>query len=48
MSDEYVYKISNRYLQKWLRYDINMSKTGTFHFIPGVYCDFPNFIFYRF
>ena len=22
MSDEYVYKISSRYLQKWLRYDI--------------------------
>ena len=46
MADEYVHKMSNRYLQKWLRYDIkDLSKTGTFHVVSGLYRDFPNFIF---
>ena len=31
MADKYVYKISSRYFQKWLRYDIKHAKTGTFH-----------------
>ena len=44
MADEYVHKISSRYLQKWLRYDIKRVKTGTFHVISGLYRDFPNFI----
>ena len=48
MSDEYVYKISSRYLQKSLRYDIKHVKKGTFHLISGHYRDFPNFIFDRF
>ena len=46
MADEYEYKISSRYLQKWLSYDKNMSKTGTFHFISGLYRDLPNLIFW--
>ena len=45
MADEYVYTISSRYLQKWLRYDIKHVKTVTFHVISGLYRDFPNFIF---
>ena len=46
MADEFVYKISRRYLQKWLGYDIKHGvKTGTFHVISGLYRDFPNFIF---
>ena len=45
MADEYVHKIASRYLQKWLRCDINMSKTGIFHVISGLYRAFPNFIF---
>ena len=28
MADEYVYKISSRYLQKWLRYDIKHVKNS--------------------
>ena len=48
MADEYVYKISSRYLQKWLRYDIKHVKTGTFHVISGLYRDFPNLFFDRF
>ena len=36
MTDEYVYKISSRYLQKWLRY--NMKRV--------IYRDLPNFIFW--
>ena len=32
MSHEYVYKISSRYLQKWLRYDIKLIKNR--HFSP--------------
>ena len=48
MTDEDVYKISSSYLQKWLRYDIIHVKTGTFHLISGLNCDFPNFIFDRF
>ena len=46
MADEYVYKVSSRYLQKWLRYDIKHVKTDTFHIISRPYCDFPNFIFW--
>ena len=46
MADEYVYQISSRYLQQWLRYNIDMSKTGTCHLISGPYRDFPNFIFW--
>ena len=30
MTDEYVYKISSRYLQKWLRYDIKLVKNSHF------------------
>ena len=45
MADEYVHKISSRYLQKWLRYDIKHVKRGSFHVISGLYRDFPNFIF---
>ena len=29
MVDEYVYKMSSRWLQKWLSYDIKHVKTGT-------------------
>ena len=43
MPDEYVYKISSRYLQKWLRYDIE--HISTFHVISGLDRGFPNFIF---
>ena len=46
MADEYLYKISSRYIQKWLRYDIKDVKTGTFHVISGLYRDFPNFPFW--
>ena len=45
MADEYVHKISSRYLQKWLRYDIKRVKTVTFHVTSGLYRDFPNLIF---
>ena len=45
MSHEYVYKISSRYPQKWLRYYIKDVKKGTFHVISGLYRDFPNFVF---
>ena len=30
MADEYLYKISSRYLQKWLRYDIKHVKNRHF------------------
>ena len=30
MADEYVHKISSRYLQKWLRYDIKRVKNRHF------------------
>ena len=30
MADEYVYKISSQYLQKWLRYDIKHVKNRHF------------------
>ena len=30
MSDKYVYKVSSRYLQKWLRYDIKRVKNRNF------------------
>ena len=42
MTDEYVYKISSRYLQKWPIYD-KTSKTGTFHVISGLHRDFQIF-----
>ena len=45
MADEYVYKISSRYLKKWLSYDIKHVKTGTFYVISGLDRDFPNCIF---
>ena len=45
ISDEYVYKISTIYLQKWLSYDIQHVKIRHFHAISGLYRDFPNFIF---
>ena len=48
MAHKYVYKMSRRYLQKCLRYDINHVKTDTFHLISGLYLHFPNFIFSRF
>ena len=48
MTHKYVYKMSRRYLQKYLRYDINHVKTDTFHLISGLYLHFPNFIFSRF
>ena len=46
MTGEYVYKISSRYLQKWLRYDIKHVKKVTFHVISGLDRDFPYFIFW--
>ena len=39
MSHEYVYKISSRYLQKWLRYNIKHVKNRHFHVISGIYRD---------
>ena len=45
IADEYVYTISSRYLQKWLRYDIKYVKNRHFHVISGLYRDFPHFIF---
>ena len=45
MADEYVYKISSQYLQKWLRYDIKHVKTRHFSRHFGLYRDFPDFIF---
>ena len=40
------YKISSRYLQKWLRYSIKHVKNmHFFHVISGLYRDFPNFCF---
>ena len=48
MADEHVYKISSRYLQKWLRYYMKHVKNRHFHVISGFYRDFPYFfIFYR-
>ena len=46
MADEYVYKISSRYLQKWLRYDIKHVKSRHFsrHFV--LYRDFSEFYFF--
>ena len=43
MTDEYVHKISSRYLKKWLRYDIKHVKNKHFHVISGR--DFSNFIY---
>ena len=48
MSHEYVYKVSSRYLQKWLRYNIEHVKNRHFHVISGLYRDFPNFAFDQF
>ena len=45
MADGYVYKISSRYLQKWLSCYIKHVKTVIFHVISGFSCDIPNFIF---
>ena len=46
MADEYVHKISSRYLQKWLlRYDRKHVKNRHFSRHFGLYRDFPNFIF---
>ena len=45
---ECVYKISTRYLQKWLRYDTKHVKSGTFQVISGLNRDFPNFILTHF
>ena len=36
LTDEYVHKISSRYLQKWLRYDIKHVKNRHFHVISGL------------
>ena len=47
MANDYVHKMSSRYLQKWLRYDIKHVKNRHFHVISGLdYRDFPNFIFW--
>ena len=45
MADEYVYKMSSRYLLKWLRYDIKHDKNR--HFSPhfGTLPRFPEFYF---
>ena len=40
MANEYAYKISSRYLQKWLSYDIKHIKPGTFHVISGLHVIF--------
>ena len=48
MADKYVYNISRRYLQKWLRYDTKHVKNRHFSRPLGPYRDFPNFIFDRF
>ena len=45
MADEYVHKISSRYLQKWLRYDIKHVKNR--HFSLRDLRDFQNFIFWQ-
>ena len=45
MADEYVYKISSRYLHTWLRYDMKHVKNRHFHVISGLDRDFPNCIF---
>ena len=45
MANEYVYKISSRYLQKWLWYDIKHVKNKHFSRHFGLDRDFPNFIF---
>ena len=47
-ANEYMYKISSRYLQKWLSYDIKHVKNSHFSRHFGLYRDFPNFIFERF
>ena len=39
MSDEYVYKISSRYFQKWLSYDIK-------HVENNQICTFSPFLFF--
>ena len=36
MADEYVYTISSRYLQKWLRYDIKCQKQTLFTSFPDI------------
>ena len=49
MADKYVYKVSSRYLQKWLSYDIKHVKKGTFHVIWELFAIFLIlFYFYRF
>ena len=45
MSHEYVYTISSRYLQKWLKYSIKHVKNRHFHVISELYRYFPNFVF---
>ena len=45
MSHEYVYKISSRYLQKWLRYDIKHVKKQALFTSFRDYRHFPNFYF---
>ena len=45
MADEYVYKISSRYLQKWLRYDIKHVKNSHFSRNFGILPRFSEFCF---
>ena len=45
MADEYVYKISSRYLQKWLRYDIKHVKNRHFSRHFGTLPRFSEFYF---
>ena len=37
MADKYVHKISSRYLQKWLRYDIKHVKNGGLLYFHSVF-----------
>ena len=45
MADEYVYKMSSRYLQKWLRYDIEHFKNRNFSRHFWTLPQFPEFYF---
>ena len=45
MADEYLYKLSSRYLQKWLRYDKNYVKNRHFPRHFGTLPRFSEFYF---
>ena len=47
IADEYVHKISSRYIQKWLEiWHKTCQKQALFTSFSGLYRDFPNFIFW--